>query len=151
MDYRKLATYAITISPKYVDVDPKVLHSVYAQRIIKILNKVSRHYCLYPEFDDNSRLHYHGVVKIHDIIKWHHMKWRMDQVGFTKVSIFNTFKDHLTYLIYCQKQWAQNAPTFKYPIMYRRARRLHPYRKELTLKKLPTKRKNILEYFTVTT
>lgn len=97
----------ITVSPPYRCEDPKKLWKRDEEDLTKILNTFSKRYCLYPEFDKRtSRLHYHGLVFEHDEIKRHRVKWKLDKIGLTKFGYFKTFRSQLTYLLYCQKQYA---------------------------------------------
>lgn len=110
--------FAITISPRYRTLDPVRLYDMDMHGIRRYLNQCSHHYILYPEFDSTSRIHYHGVVQIDDIIKWHKIKYKFDGIGFTKVDRFKTFKDHLTYLLYCQKDYAVTGQLLE-PVIYK--------------------------------
>lgn len=141
-----MALYAITITPRYRMVAPTVLHRNYEQRIVRLLNKVSNHYLLYPEFSKDSRLHYHGVIQIKDLIKWHHIKHEVDQIGFTHTNKFKSHIEHLRWLYYCKKE---EGTTGLQPIIYKRASRLYALsqRDKEDIKAKP----NILQYFKIIT
>lgn len=120
MDFR---IFAITVSPPHRKVKPEWLYNEDKCILTRELNKVSRHYILYPEFDINSRLHYHGLIKIHDMTKWHkqvhHVLQR--QIGFIKIDQIKSAVDHLRYLCYCRKNYTSDM--FK-PIIYARRKRI---------------------------
>ncbi len=98
--------WSITISPKYKAIDPVVLHKNFQYSIRKYLNRFSRTYELYPEFDKNSRLHYHGWFKVHDKIKMHRTKNKIDrEIGFTKWDIIRTEKQYEGWIKYCTKEY----------------------------------------------
>lgn len=134
--------YSLTISPRYYKFNPRRLLKVQKEEIIRQLNKCSSYYCLYPEFDDVSRLHYHGVIKIKDMVKWHHIKYKVDKVGFAKLKKMKGHKEHLRWLVYSMKNWPVNKKYFKQPIMYIRLRRLHALCKKTQVVKQLT----ILDY-----
>lgn len=101
----KNGVYAITISPPYRKRSPDYLYSDDKLVIRRLLNKCSRHYLLYPEFDERSRLHYHGIVYIHDLVKWHkHVKHNIDRmIGFTLIKKIRTIDEHIGWINYCKK------------------------------------------------
>lgn len=132
--------YSITISPRYRASTPIFLFNSDEPMIRRYLNKFSRYYIIYPEFDDKVRLHYHGILRVHDMLKYRCIKHTMDRmIGFTCIKKINTFNDKLKWLIYCQKQWASNIHLFEKPIIYRRLKRKRVVPKE--------EKKNILDYF----
>lgn len=119
-----LEIYSITISPPYRLFRPGELYEQDSYVLRRWLNKFSKHYCLYPEFDKHSRLHYHGIVKIDDLTKYHRTKYIIDKgLGFVRIDKLKTSIDHLRFLIYSMKEWAQNKETFKTPIIYKRLKR----------------------------
>lgn len=144
-----ISEYAITISPKYQTIDPIYLYKDQTRRIIRILNKVSSHYCLYPEFDNNSRLHYHGIIDIKDLIKWHHIKHEVDQIGYTKLEEFKSFDRKLIWLIYCQKNWVETRTLMPEPIIYKRYRRYLYLTKPKPTKSYNLYEKTIADYFNI--
>lgn len=118
MDYRKFWFYAFTISPRLYNGNQKFAYEVQSFKIRILLKFISRHFCLYPEFDDKGRLHYHGIVRVYDKVKLHKTKHKFDrEVGFLKYERLMTFKDHLTYLVYCRKQYEKGMFD---PIIYKR-------------------------------
>lgn len=137
--------HCFTISPPYRLCDPEALHKKYTIDIARELNKFSRHYCLYPEFDDNQRLHYHGIVRVHDKIKMYKIKHKLDMIGWTKIVKPDDFINKLRYLIYCQKQYAEIQEHYP-PIIYMRQRRrllLCKVTEEACIVKKP----NIMDFF----
>lgn len=103
---QKNLIFAITISPPYRFSDP---HALYFNDLLKIrrwVNRFSDHYAIWPEFTENARLHYHGVIKLRDPIKFYKTKYKFDKLlGFVKIDKLKTFKDHLRWLFYCQKDY----------------------------------------------
>lgn len=99
--------YFVTISPTYKLIDPEHLHKAYTIDITRQMNKFSRRWALYPEFDDKQRLHYHGLAYVHDTIKMYKVKHLLDKIGWTKLQKCIDFEDRLSYLIYSQKQYAE--------------------------------------------
>ncbi len=103
---QKKSIVAITISPPYRFSDP---YGLYYSDILKIrrwINRFSDYYAIWPEFTTNARLHYHGVVRLVDPIKFYKTKYKFDKlVGYVQLDTFNTFADHLRWLCYCQKDF----------------------------------------------
>lgn len=115
--------FAITISPRYRSVKPETIYEEDKYALRRLLNRCSTHYMLYPEFDHSSRLHYHGVVQIADKIKFHRIKYLFDGIGWTKLDPIKSHRDHLRWLIYCQKEYAVTQQLLE-PIMYKSLRRI---------------------------
>ncbi len=98
--------YSITISAQYRTVHPDFLYNDDKLKLIKWLNRFSDHYIIVPEFSDNGRLHYHGVFKMCDKIKYYKSKYNIDkEIGFVKVEKINDFKSHLRWLTYIYKNY----------------------------------------------
>lgn len=127
-DYYKNRLYAITISPPHKPrINPLVLHDEYTQRLHRLFNKFSKHYALYPEFADGSnRLHYHGVFKIDDMIKYTRTKHEIDKIGFVKAERFRSATDHLRYLVYSQKHYNEIKESYDI-IVYKKNKRYKKY------------------------
>lgn len=128
MDYRNLPIYAVTISPpKRECTKESYIFETDKSYIKRYLNKISSHYCLYPEYDLQGRLHYHGIITIKDWIKYHKQIHRLIQknIGFIKLDKLLSFKDHLRYLIYAQKGFAtaRQIIDIKDPIIYSKIKR----------------------------
>lgn len=69
----------------------------------------------------NSRLHYHGIIEIDDLIKFHKTKYRIDKhIGFVKIDKLNTFIDKLKWLYYCKKD---QTPESIQPVIYKSLKR----------------------------
>lgn len=132
--------FGITISPPYYPYDSVRLHHVFTYDIQKILNKISNYYCLYPEFDKNGRLHYHGVINIKDKLGYYKKKYLIDRIGYCKIDPLKSFKDKLRWLVYCTKEYALLAEEYA-PIIYKSFKKI----KQFKLKE--KKPKNILSYF----
>lgn len=133
-------TFAITISPPLYRLDSLKLHKIYTYDITKILNRFSKHYMLYPEFTHDARLHYHGIIRVDDKIKYYRTKHKLDRIGFTKLDPFKTFKDKLRYLIYSLKNYCEIKELFD-PIIYKSLRRT---KKSIIVQEKP--KVNILQY-----
>ncbi len=98
--------YSITISAQYRTVHPDFLYNDDKLKIIKWLNRFSDHYIIVPEFSENGRLHYHGLLRICDKIKYYKTKYFIDkEIGFVKVEKINDFKSHLRWLMYINKNY----------------------------------------------
>lgn len=108
MDFR---FFGITISPPpRPQLSPKFAYGDDKYRLERWLNSFSGHWILYPEFSRDSRLHYHGVVRVDDKIKLHKTKFRIcRQIGFVKLDYLKTKVDHLRWLIYCQKEYVDTS------------------------------------------
>lgn len=151
--YKYNNLFSITISPpprSLRDLDKLYLMDMLT--ICRFLNELSLHYCLYPEFThSNGRLHYHGVLKIYNITKLPYITSVLTRrLGFTKIDPISTFKSHLTWLMYCQKEYASilSGDTFKLikgPIIHDYVRNIRK-KYEAKCNTLP-KRKLIEEYF----
>lgn len=115
--------FALTVSPRYRSIKPETLYEQDKYSLRRLLNRMSTHYILYPEFDKNSRLHYHGVVECHDLIKFHRIKYLFDNIGWTKLDPLKTFMDRLRFIIYCQKEFAVTHQLLD-PIMYKSLRKV---------------------------
>ncbi len=132
--------YSMTISPPYRFNRPTYLYNEDIPKIKRWLNKFSRHYVIYSEFDDESRLHYHLSVWIHDLIKYHKTKYLLNnKLGFIKTKLLKTRLDLLRWHIYCIKQ--QHLMQKHFPrVEYRRIVR----RRAQTIIE---NRKTIMDYF----
>lgn len=86
--------YLLTISPPYrLGIAPNqyrtngFMYNDDKDKIIRILRRSCRNFQLWPEFDISGRLHYHGWISIHDMIKWKSTSTRQirETLGFFKV------------------------------------------------------------------
>lgn len=100
---------ALTISPpdrvtKYV-----ALRDIFLKDCMEIgwlLKQCSKQFVLYPELDFKGRLHYHGIVLIHDQIKWYKKVMpSIKIIGFICLKELPKTKDRLNWLTYCMKEW----------------------------------------------
>lgn len=121
MDFPK-NFYALTVSPPFRRGDPSFHYNDDKPFLMRLLNKCSSHYLLYPEFDVKSRLHYHGVIRIHDLFKWHkQIKPTIDaKLGFCQIQPLKTPTDQIRYVIYSKKHYHEDH--FK-PIIYKSLKR----------------------------
>lgn len=68
----------------------------------------SKHFIIYPEFDKSGRLHYHGIIRIIDKIKWYKsvLPTLRRSLGFCDIkTIGSTMRDKLQVLYYIKKEW----------------------------------------------
>lgn len=101
---------ALTISPKdRTDKYNRLINIFHQDRYFlkRELRKCCKYFCLYPELDKTGRLHYHGVIKIHDSVKWFKqiMPKLKYELGFIMIKELKSFKDNLKWLVYCQKEF----------------------------------------------
>ncbi len=138
--------YSITISPPASIIDPLILYDNHIKIIRRWLNSFSEYYEIVPEFDDNIRLHYHGVVNIKDEVKFYKTKYRIQrQIGFIKIKRLVLFIDHLRWSIYIHKNYYKIVNDFS-RIIYKKKKRIN-YKKLKLLKKLKEeKQNNIINY-----
>lgn len=125
MDYGKNNLFGITITPPFRGFNIKYLYDDDKYFLIRWLNKFSHHYILYPEIAEaTSRIHYHGVVQIHDMIKFHMSRGEVQRrgLGFVKISRFEEYINHLRYLVYCRKD-GLFVGTEMTPIIYKNLKR----------------------------
>lgn len=106
MDFRK-KFYALTLSPPYSTRSIKYDYYQYLSQLKRSLNLVSQHYIIFPEISAQGRLHYHGVVRLDDPIKWFRQsKRRLERnIGFMKFDPIKSHLDHLRWLVYINKHW----------------------------------------------
>lgn len=135
--------YFITVSPPYDKSNStnSALHKYYTQRIQLHFNKFSKHYMFYPEYSENSRLHYHGIVKIDDLCKFHHIRKQMTkELGIIDIQLIKSFEEHLRSLTYSMKNWAAMQYIMT-PIMPKRKKRV------IKLEILPEVENDIRKWF----
>lgn len=132
--------FALTISPPQRPERSSFLFVDDVCSIRKCLNKASSHYMLVPEFTlEDARLHYHGVVRVDDPIKWFKsVRKNLNKIGFVKTVPINGNKSHLGWLCYCYKNWhiSKEALRIEAPVMYHRISRKKPLpvaKKRLTI------------------
>lgn len=117
----KTGLYFITISPKYRLQDPLLLFHDDIRFLRPQFNKFSNHYIIYPEFSDQSRLHYHGIIYINNTLKYNKSKWRIDvHLGFMYCRYINDHKENIKSILYSSKQWGINKSYFKEPFIYQK-------------------------------
>lgn len=123
--YGYVYLYAITISPPCNPPTVSCLKwlDIKEYDIRRLLNKFSRHYILYPEFSDTGRLHWHGLIIVHDKLALNLTRHLINkQLGWLALKPIRTFKDKLGWLMYCQKEYADICRAFK-PIIYMNLKR----------------------------
>lgn len=119
-----IRTLAVTISPRNRVDKYNTLKWIFqndASDICLLLRKCSKNFTIYPEFDVNSRLHYHGIVYVHDNIKWHkHTKPGLDKIGYTLIKEIKDYKNKDKWLTYCTKEWedTQQILSIEHPLMW---------------------------------
>lgn len=101
---RDIKTIAITWAPNntFHTNDPKIGFSM-AVQILKKIRTVSKEFTLYPELGvSGSNIHFHGVIKLHDEIKWYKSVLPiLKRNGFIKIKA----KYNDGWLEYCTKDW----------------------------------------------
>lgn len=124
MDFRKIA---ITISPPVRKERINFLYANDKYDIAKELNKCSSYYIIYPELSLDSRLHYHGIVKIKDWTKWHKsVRYALSQLlGFIKIDPLKTHRDNMAWAVYMSKSWGLMRDILKIdqPLIFKNLRR----------------------------
>lgn len=106
MEIRKVA---LTVSPQLQRGNPvpilKHHCSVYLYSLVNV-----GEFEIYPEFADNGRLHYHGIVHIKDPIKWYkHCLPTLNNLGFVVVK--NNINEG--WEEYIKKNWAITQRVFE--------------------------------------
>lgn len=104
MDFRKMA---ITISPPHRREGIEYLYKQDSYIIKRYLNKISGYYILVPEVTLDSRLHYHGVIKIKDWTKYHKQVHRLlnASIGFIKLDPIKDHINNLKWICYMYKNY----------------------------------------------
>ncbi len=109
--------YSITITPPYRLIDPLYLYNDDLPILVRWFRSFSKHYILYTEFDDTSRIHYHGTIQVHDLIKYHRTKYRIQKsIGFVKLKLLKTPLDLLRWTFYVRKDYYMNYKLFPFII-----------------------------------
>ncbi len=104
--FEKPVSWSITISPPYRHFSPEHLYAEDIPVIRRWFRKFSKHYILFSEFDDESRLHYHGTIYINDMIKFHKTRYHMStKVGFIKIKLLKSPLDLLRWTFYIRKDY----------------------------------------------
>lgn len=81
--------------------------------IRSLFNRCSEHWTLVPEFSKESRLHYHGVIRIDDCVKWHkESRHRLNKIGIVKLDPLKDNKNHVAWLCYIYKEWHITSKVF---------------------------------------
>lgn len=101
-------TLAITISPPPRNSSTEFLYNNDIYVIRRWLNKFSKHYLIYPEFDLSSRLHYHGVVRVEDFTKLHKTRHSFSRtLGYVVTKPLKESRDNIAWLQYCKKNYGE--------------------------------------------
>lgn len=116
---------AFTFSPKAPFIDPNMQFSAHLERL-KVLKK-STLFILIPELDTNGRLHFHGIIKIVDSVKFY--KQSLPTVkygGFTLIKHNPNDK----WVEYCLKEYIHTSRILdtEQPFVYNSG--MHMYRKK---------------------
>ncbi len=131
--------YSITISPPLRPFAPLYLYNEDIPIIRRWFKKFSKHFILFAEFDESSRLHYHGTIYIHDLIKFHKTRYHFTyRVGFVKTKLLRTSNDLLKWTFYIRKD---------YHIMYKEFPFIMHTAKVKKVIKPKLIRKSIMDYF----
>jgi len=120
---------AITISPPlrlvgkgHIYKTKSDLYKADKQHIQWCLTDCSKEYFIYPELDKNGRLHYHGIITLHNKVLWHRCSIEeIRALGFIEVK---TDID-AGWIKYCQKEWDHTKEVLQIesPIEYQPIRR----------------------------
>lgn len=98
----------ITVSPPLRSIRDQ--SSIYQDDLLYLakVRLCSKHYVIYPEFDSSGRLHYHGIMRIDDKIKWYKSVLPMLRkcLGFVCIKQINTIKDKINIILYITKDWS---------------------------------------------
>lgn len=140
---------AITISPpdrsnKYPYKLKNVNFHIFCEdklEIVRLLNRTSIEYTLYPEFDMNGRLHYHGIVIVKNKTNWLRTTLPgLKRIGFVCVKTNPDAK----WTQYCTKEWEVTKKVLQIdkPIMYEK---LKPGPKVNVIKEVNKISTNILD------
>lgn len=109
-DSKCIWALALTISPPERVNRWNALKTIYRDDSIFInnqLRKCSKKYSIYAELDANGRLHYHGTVYVHDMVKWKKSVLPSFKrvIGFTKVKVIADEENSDRWQGYCLKEW----------------------------------------------
>lgn len=109
-DSKYIRALALTISPPERVNKWNALKSIFINDKIFInqqLRKCSKSYYVYPELDDNGRLHYHGTIMVQDMVKWKKSVLPSFKrvLGFTKVKTIVDEPNEKKWHEYCSKEW----------------------------------------------
>lgn len=115
---KKLKSYNLVSKLSAITVSPPPRTSMYATNVNlyiedknmleKLLRKAFHHFILYPEMDNDNRLHFHGTLgHCYDSIAFHRTVYpKMQRLGYVKMKPLLTEWDNLNWNIYCLKSWA---------------------------------------------
>lgn len=116
-----IGSLALTISPPHRPGKKQELLYYDDYFFIQQLELCSDHFMVYPEFDSNGRLHYHGVIDVKDQIKWFKkvLPTLQRKVGFTCVKKLGSHKDKIGWIVYMSKDWytSKGVLSLEKPIM----------------------------------
>lgn len=97
--------YALTISPPENKYSIDFNYNSYQRIIVVELRKACKHFCIVPEFSETGRLHFHGIIRIDDEIKFYRrVNYILRNIGFVKLTKIKTFADHMRYMLYMYKE-----------------------------------------------
>lgn len=106
---RTLANFwAFTLSPPpNYHITPYMLYEDKILQLHKLLSKSCESFMIYPEYQQyTSRLHFHGVIKVKDMIKWHKSTRRqLSRMGFVHCKGLITHEDRLKWSVYMKKEF----------------------------------------------
>lgn len=146
---------ALTISPPHSIMSPKYLYQQERRYLEKVIRTFSKKYIVYPEIDDQGRLHYHGLFTIHDKIKYFNyglLKLKQLPRQVTKYSTQNqayvcikpskTVEQRIGWIVYMSKDFYTSRKVLDivepiYPCKPRRIRIKHPSQKQSILDYFP--------------
>lgn len=127
--YQKIA---ITISPPDRTGKYNRLEGIYRADKYDLNRKLrlcSKYFILYPETDLQGRLHYHGILKIDDHIKFYKkvLPYIKHSLGFVMLKPLKNHKDNMNWLIYSMKNWPSMRDLFIEPIIITKPKNIKKY------------------------
>jgi len=109
---------ALTISPPTSYLTPSFNYNDEIIYIVKTIRRFSKHYIIYPELDESARLHYHGIIRIDDEIKYyksgitnlrrlprHITNQNVVKQSYICVKPLKDIVNHIKWMYYIRKNW----------------------------------------------
>lgn len=102
-----LPVMAFTLSPPMIVGDYcEHYHTTILPELVRFFRRCSKRYIVYPEFSDTCRLHFHGLLYVHDKTAMIKGLPRLQRLGYIKMDKIKTYKDHLNWIVYISKERA---------------------------------------------
>lgn len=75
------------------------------------------YYSIYPELSKSGKLHYHGIIRITDMIKWYRKALPiLSSLGLYSIQRIDSPIDLIRTSLYCRKDWYKNRETFLFEL-----------------------------------